>query len=68
VLLLFQSDDLATDQLHLQNYKENGSDIFLCIVNKFSDKVGPCHHGMALPQDADGGTASNLEGSGEYIE
>jgi hypothetical protein len=30
--------------------------------------VGPCHHGMARPQDADGGTASNMEGSCEYIE
>jgi hypothetical protein len=25
--------------------------------------VGPCHHGMARPQVADGGTASNMEGS-----
>jgi hypothetical protein len=30
--------------------------------------VGPCHHGMALPQVADGGTASDMEGSCEYIE
>jgi hypothetical protein len=30
--------------------------------------VGPCHHGMARPQVADGGTASNMEGRGEYIE
>ena len=27
--------------------------------------VGPCHHGMARPQVADGGTASDLEGSCE---
>ena len=27
--------------------------------------VGPCHHGMACPQVADGGTASDLEGSCE---
>ena len=25
--------------------------------------VGPCHHGMARPQVADGGTASDMEGS-----
>jgi hypothetical protein len=25
--------------------------------------VGPCHHGMARPQVADGGTASYLDGS-----
>jgi len=30
--------------------------------------VSPCHHGMARPQVADGGTASNPEGSCEYIE
>jgi hypothetical protein len=24
--------------------------------------VGPCHHGMARPQVADGGTASGMEG------
>jgi hypothetical protein len=30
--------------------------------------VGPCHHGMALPQIGDGGTASYMEGSCEYIE
>jgi hypothetical protein len=30
--------------------------------------VGPCHHGMARPRVADGGTASNMEGSCEYIE
>jgi hypothetical protein len=27
--------------------------------------VGPCHHGMARPQAADGGTTSNTEGSCE---
>ena len=27
--------------------------------------VGPCHHGMAHPRVADGGTASNMEGSCE---
>ena len=26
---------------------------------------GPCHHGMARPRVADGGTASNMEGSCE---
>ena len=31
-------------------------------------QVGPCHHGMACPQVVDGGTASNMEGSCEYIE
>jgi hypothetical protein len=27
--------------------------------------VGPCHHGMARPRVADGGTASYMEGSCE---
>ena len=30
--------------------------------------VLPCHHGMACPQGAEGGTASSMEGSCEYIE
>jgi hypothetical protein len=30
--------------------------------------VGPCHHGTARPQVADGGTPSDKEGSCEYIE
>jgi hypothetical protein len=33
-----------------------------------SDEGAPCHHGMARPQVADGGTASSMEGSCEYIE
>jgi len=32
------------------------------------DIVGPCHHGMARPQVADRGTASDKEGSCEKIE
>ena len=30
--------------------------------------MSPCHHFVARPQVADGGTASNMEGSCEYIE
>ena len=30
--------------------------------------MNPCHHGAARPQVPDGRTASNLEGSYEYIE
>jgi len=30
--------------------------------------VGSCHHGMARPQVADRGTASDMEGSCKYIE
>ena len=38
------------------------------IVHIVSMDVGPCHNGMALPQVADGGTASYVEGGCEYIE
>ena len=34
----------------------------------YSVFVGPCHHGTARPQVADGGTASDMEGSFEQIE
>ena len=30
--------------------------------------MGPCHHDMVRLQVADGGMASNMEGSCEYIE
>jgi hypothetical protein len=39
-----------------------------CIFYKytpFAVLVGPCHHGMARPQVADRGTASDKEGSCE---
>ena len=35
------------------------------IPSDLSVFVGPCHHGMARPQVADGGTASDMEGSCE---
>ena len=36
--------------------------LLLCSMFLF---VGPCHHGMARPRVADGGTASHMEGSCE---
>ena len=30
--------------------------------------IGSLTHGMARPQVEDGGTASDMDGSGEYIE
>ena len=38
---------------------------FLKRVDSSSVFVGPCHHGMARPQVADGITASDMEGSCE---
>jgi hypothetical protein len=34
----------------------------------YPSKAGPCHHGMARLQVADGGTASKMEGRCEYLE
>ena len=38
---------------------------FSSSVVEWSVLVGPCHHGMARPQVADRGTASDKEGSCE---
>ena len=52
-------------------------DIYLlaCLPKNFTvisagnhDKEGPCYHGMTCPQVADGGMASDMEGSCKYIE
>ena len=34
-------------------------------VAQIIEYTGPCHHGMARPQVADEGTASDMEGSCE---
>ena len=39
--------------------------IFQPNIEPYSMNVGPCHHSMARPRVADGGTASNMEGSCE---
>jgi hypothetical protein len=41
---------------------------FYVLVYIHTMNVGPCHHGMARLQVADGGTASDMEGSCEYIK
>jgi hypothetical protein len=41
---------------------------FLLVCQTHSMMSGSLYHGMACPQVADGGTASNMEGSCEYIE
>ena len=38
---------------------------FYYVVEAPAVFVGPCHHGMGCPQVADGGTASDMEGSCE---
>jgi hypothetical protein len=37
-------------------------------VRRWAVISGFCHHDVARPQVADGGTASNIEGSCEYIK
>ena len=39
--------------------------VYICLYIYLSYVVGPCHHGMARPQVADRGTASDKEGSCE---
>jgi len=39
--------------------------ILFCVISGHNIVVGPCHHGMARPQVAGRGTASDMEGSCE---
>jgi len=39
--------------------------VIVIVVGVVAVLVGPCHHGMARPQVADRGTASDKEGSCE---
>jgi len=55
-VILDQNTDLKTEIEPLFN-KEH--------VSVGTRVVGPCHHGMARPQVADRGTASDMEGSCE---
>jgi hypothetical protein len=58
---------------HVMIFRENNCCVFweslavhICIVwEECPCQVGPCHHGMARPQVADEGTASDMEGSCE---
>jgi len=47
--------------VHLPNGKMDKS----TVISSVSVLVGPCHHGMARPQVAERGTASDKEGSCE---
>ena len=38
---------------------------FNMLITSLYMNVGPCHHGIVRPLVADGGTASNMEGSCE---
>jgi hypothetical protein len=56
----------------MNSYNNKPQPIIFCVlllltpsISQISMNVGPCHHGMARPQVADGGTASNVEGSRE---
>ena len=48
-----------------KSVKGLGFIVFILFIFTYSVFVGPCHHGMARPQVADGGTASDMGGSCE---
>jgi hypothetical protein len=62
-----------SNYIHIINSSNNKPQyIIFCVllllipsIDQISMNVGPCHHGMARPQVADGGTASNMEGRRE---
>ena len=59
----------STHDLKIRNLKYMCIYIYMCVCVCVCvcvcGWVGPCHHGMARPQVADGGTASDMEGSCE---
>ena len=66
---LFHADG-QTDMKLIIEPAYNMSTFYLCIyiyLFIYFRVVGPCHHGMARPQVAYKGTASDKEGSCEYI-
>ena len=57
---------LCDQRLRLYYYEEFFCSFNIVLVGLVEAmNVGPCHHGMARPRVADGGTASNMEGSCE---
>jgi hypothetical protein len=46
----------------------NGLYAFMYVCKFFPVFVGPCQHGTARTQVADGGTANDMEGSCDLIE
>ena len=68
---------LCTAERRELNWRDSATQNFVCTVcgpglyvfaimrscTLDSVFVGPCHHGMARPPVADGGTASDMEGS-----
>jgi len=57
----------STSSMNVEFYSLSNSFYFiiLCYIEQKFYVVGPCHHGMARPQVADRGTASDKEGSCE---
>ena len=51
--------------VYIKHSMKYGKEEFLVVYGFVPCEVGPCHHGMARPQVADGGTASDMEGSCE---
>ena len=61
--------NLTRIQTFVQQYDETQDVLNIKLgMGRLAVLVGPCHHGMARPQVADRGTATDKEGSCEYIE
>jgi hypothetical protein len=55
----------AVRHIYIYIYMSLGGKELWTVAPCHTLNVGPCHHGMARPQVADGGTASNMKGSCE---
>jgi hypothetical protein len=55
----------VTGLIYLYRLSITSAVVCWCCIVLLSMNVGPCHYGMARPQVADGGTASDMEGSCE---
>jgi hypothetical protein len=68
---VFELIIIALNFLRFWENQLRAAQVFDNLINDYifnTRKVGPCQHSIAHPQVADGGMASNEEGSCAYIE